>query len=324
MSCLTTIAGLLLFVAGSALAQTEAPATEFEVASIKPFVPPPPQGGRGVAFGGRRGGPGTNDPSQITWNGTTLKNVIMTAYGVKNYQVSGPPWLDTERYTIAAKVPPGTTKEQVLVMWQNLLAERFRLKLHRETKEIPIYEITVAKNGPKLKESEPDPPPPKDPPAKPLADAPSPFSGRLTTGPDGCPVLPGGRGGTMMMMMPGRFRVCAKKTSIENLTNMLTNQLSRPVFDKTGLKGMYDFKLEFEPESQMGMMAGPVTGGAIASASQSGPPPEGSAGVSSPNQETAPPISAAFQNQLGLKLEAKKAPADMLIIDTVEKTPTDN
>ena len=116
MSCMTAVPGLLFLVASSALAQTEAPPTEFEVASIKPFVPPPPQGGRGVALGGRRGGPGTNDPSQITWNGTTLKNVIMTAYGVKNYQVSGPPWLDTERYSIAAKVPPGTTKEQVLVI----------------------------------------------------------------------------------------------------------------------------------------------------------------------------------------------------------------
>lgn len=323
MAWLTAVTGLLLFLTSPALAQTEAPPTEFEVASIKPFVPPPPQGGRGVIFGGRRGGPGTNDPGQITWNGTTLKNLIMTAYSVKNYQASGPPWLDTERYSIAAKVPPGTTKEQVLVMWQNLLAERFQLKLHRETKEVPIYEITVGKNGPKLKESEPDPPSPKDPPVKPAADAPPPPPVRFAVGPDGCPVFPGGRGGTMMMMMPGRFRVCATKTTIENLTNLLTNQLSRPVFDKTGLKGTYDFRLEFEPESQMGMMAGPVTGGAIASASQSGPPPEGGVGVSNPNLEPAPPISAALQ-KLGLKLEAKKAPAEMLIVDKVEKIPTDN
>lgn len=85
----------------------------------------------------------------------------MTAYGVKNYQISGPPWLDTERFSIVAKAPPGAAKEQVLVMWQNLLAQRFQLKLHRETNDIPIYELVVGKNGPKLKESAPDPEPPK-------------------------------------------------------------------------------------------------------------------------------------------------------------------
>jgi uncharacterized protein (TIGR03435 family) len=132
-----------------------------------------------------------------------------------------------------------------------------------------------------------------------------------------------------MMMMPGRFRMCASSTTIENLTMMLTGQLDRPLFDKTGLKGKYDFKLEFAPEGQMGM-SGPAGGsGMVTSAAQSGPAPDGASGplASGPlsaNQEPAPPLAAAFQTQLGLKLESKKAPAEMLIVDKIERTPTEN
>jgi uncharacterized protein (TIGR03435 family) len=302
-------------------AQTEAAPTEFEVATIKPYVPPAPQAGRkGIAMG-KRGGPGTNDPGQVSWNGVTLKNLLMTAYNVKNYQVTGPLFLDTERFNVLAKVPSGATKEQVLIMLQNLLAERFKVKLHRETKEIPIYELVVAKNGPKLKESAPDPEPPKDQAPRP-ADGPPLPPMRPEMGPDGCPIFPpGSRGGTSMMMMPGRFRLCASKMTLENLANTLGLQLDRPLFDKTGLKGRYDFRLEFAPEGQMGMMGPP---GMAGSAAQAGPPPEGGGVSSGPNSEPAPPIAAAFQSQLGLKLEAKKAPAEMLIVDSVEKTPTEN
>ncbi len=316
-----TAAARLLFVAPAlAIAQTGGAPTEFEVAVIKPFVPPAPQAGRAMAMRKGGGGPGTSDPGQITRNGISLKNLIMTAYAVKGYQVSGPPWLDTERFSIVAKVPPGATKEQVPIMWRNLLAERFLLKLHRETREIPVYEIVPGKNGPKLKESEPPREAAKD---RPDANIPPQGPMRPTFGPDGCPVFPGGRGGTSMMMMPGRFRICAKQTTIEGLAEMLTLQLNRPVFDKTGLKAKYDFKLEYEPEGSAGMMIGPAGNALMGSAAQSGPPPEG--GISAvPGPEPAPPIFAAFQNQLGLKLEPKKAPAEILVIDKMEKTPTDN
>jgi uncharacterized protein (TIGR03435 family) len=323
--------GFLLALTSLALTQTtqtKEAALEFEVASIKPFVMPQPGAGRGVAMTKRgRGGPGSSDPGQISWNGATLKTLLMNAYGVKNYQITGPPWLDTERFNIVAKVPPGTTKEQVLIMWQNLLAERFQLKLHRETREIPVYELVVGKNGPKMKESGPAPELPKDPAPR-SADGPPPPFVRPAMGPDGCPVFPpGGRGGTSMMTMPGRFRMCALRTTMEGLVNMLMGQLDRPIFDKTGLKAEYDFRFEFQPEGPMGMMMGPAGGGMVPSASQAGgtptPAPEG--GLGSPgNQDPAPPIATAFQSQLGLKLEAKKAPADMLIIDKIEKTPTEN
>ncbi len=318
--------GLLVATAG--MAQTAGGgALEFEVASIKPFVQQAPEAGRKMAFGGVRGGPGSDDPGHVTANGITLKSLLMRAYNVKSYQVTGPGWIDTERYSISAKVPAGATKEQVLVMWQTLLAQRFQVKFHRETKELSIFEVVVAKGGPKLKESAPEPEVPKDQPAKP-ADTPN-LSRRMSMGADGCPQAQGGRGGTMMMMMPGRFRMCATNCTIEMLVNFLTGQVSRPIFDKTGLTGKYDFRLEFAPDgnNNMGMMPIPG-GGAMAGAASGGPPPDGGGGAGPmgppQNQEPAPPIGTAFQNQLGLKLEPKKAPVEILIIDAGEKTPVEN
>ncbi|HLI85121.1 MAG TPA: TIGR03435 family protein [Bryobacteraceae bacterium] len=132
----------------------------FEVASVKKAAPPQfaGPGGRGmmIAFG-RRGGPGTSDPGQITWSGATLKDLLAAAYEVKRYQVSGPAWLDSERYDIIAKVPAGTTKDQVKVMWQHLLADRFGVTLHRISKMFPVDELEPVKGGAKVKETTLDP-----------------------------------------------------------------------------------------------------------------------------------------------------------------------
>src|SRR5579863_1599432 len=108
--------GIAVFACALAFGQA-AQNQMFEVASVKPAAPQPE--GRFIAGG--RGGPGTRDPGQINWTSATLKVLLTIAYDVKNYQVSGPAWLDTERYDVIAKVPQGATKEQVAVMWQNLL-----------------------------------------------------------------------------------------------------------------------------------------------------------------------------------------------------------
>jgi uncharacterized protein (TIGR03435 family) len=186
---------------------------------------------------GSHGGPGTSDPGQVTYNNVTLKNLLMTAYGVKIYQISGPGWLDTERYDILAKLPPDATKEQFALMLQNLLAARFKMTLHHETKNLPLYELVVAKNGPKLKQSVDDPnaPPPGTMPAM---------------GKDGVPKMP--PSGAMMTGMNGSFRMGANKQSMSNLAEMLTNQVGSPVVDKTGLTGEYDYTLEFSPEGLPG------------------------------------------------------------------------
>jgi uncharacterized protein (TIGR03435 family) len=135
----------------SAYAQT-APKLEFEVASIKPS-PPPPAGVGSVVF--CRGGPGTNDPGLYTCGNINLSALIGTAYRVPYYRLSAPDWMQMTRFDVRAVVPEGTTKEQFTTMLQNLLADRFRVVVHRESREIQRYELVVAKNGPKFKEAAP-------------------------------------------------------------------------------------------------------------------------------------------------------------------------
>jgi uncharacterized protein (TIGR03435 family) len=334
-------AGLVVFTSCAAFAQNPEGAPEFEVASVKPAAPPT----EGRFRVGMSGGPGSADPGQLTYTNVTLKNVLMNAYGVKGYQISGPSWLDSERYDIAAKIPKGATKEQFMLMLQNLLAERFKLTLHREKKDLPMYALVVGKSGPKMKESV-DGPSPGDgaapgsggapggatggatgvvpaPPPPPPGGAPGNLAmGRITMGSDGFPKLPpgAGRGGLMMMMMNGRFRMAANQQSMSGLTEMLGNQLGRPVVDMTGLTAKYDFTLDFAPEPGQRMM------GPMGAMPPPPPPPsvEGGAPVASAPDSQGPSLFTAVQEQLGLKLEPKKGPVDLLVIDHLEKVPTEN
>lgn len=275
----------------------------FEVASVKPSAP--------LANGAIRimvrGGPGTSDPGQITYQGRSLKDLISSAYGVKSFQVSGPGWMDTERFDIDAKIPEGTTKEQFNVMMQNLLAERFKLAVHREKKDFPLYELTIAKGGPKLKPSTEDPsavagPPPPGPPP---------------IGKDGFPQLPAGRPALMMNFMPNAHRrLMAMVQPVSALADMLSNLMDGPVIDKTGLTGKFDFTLEFVPEPGFG--AGPF----------GAPPPPPNADPGQPaGLDAADQLSGLFtalQEQLGLKLERKKGPLDVWVVDRAEKVPAEN
>lgn len=289
----------------------------FEVASVKPASPPVPDGRGRILIMGPSGGPGSKDPGRIRYPFSNLKNLITIAYGVKDFQVSGPAFLDSERFEVTATMPPETTKEQFQVMMQNLLAERFGLKVHRETKELPMFALVVAKGGPKMTESvidpaqkaEPDGPPPPLPPGGPKM------------GPDGFPLLPfvSGRAGIFRMMMPGRSRLQAQQQTMQDLANNLSQTLARPVYDETGLKAKYDFTLTFSSEGlngPMGPLPPPPPG--------AGPGPGGEANVFVPSGETPPDIFRAVQSQLGLKLEAKKGQVEVIIIDHAEKTPTEN
>ena len=132
----------------------------FEVASVKSAAPDGLDGPMAVIKGPAeeqmrfRGGPGSNDPGRIDYVGVTLKMLLKRAYDVSADQIVGPDWLDTERYDIVAKLPTGTGREQLPLMLQELLAERFQISLHRETKTLAVYSLTVAKNGPKLQPAE--------------------------------------------------------------------------------------------------------------------------------------------------------------------------
>jgi len=282
-------------------AQGADPALTFEVASVKPAAPVP-AGGRGG--GGMRGGPGTADPGQATFTRVSLRNVLLRAYAVKTYQITGPAWLDMELYDIAAKVPAGATKEQFNQMLQNLLTERFHLALHRETKELPAYELVLGKNGSKLKETTMDLNAP-EPPVTP---------GPIRMDANGFPQLE--RAG-MITMMSARnnvveARTAAKAQPVSMLIQMLESQLKGPVVDRTGLSGKYDFTLEYSLDTMvLPLPAGPPGAGGAAA----GTPPEVASG---------PPLPAALQDQLGLKLEQKRAPLEVLIIDRADRTPTEN
>jgi bla regulator protein blaR1 len=238
-------------------------------------------------------------PDGLTATNGTLQMLIHAAYGVEDHQISGGPgWLNSDHYDIEAKMDSATaealhklSEDQGRLerqrMLQALLADRFKLTIHRETKELPIYALVIAKNGPKIQE------------ARPGDTYPNGFKG------------PDGRAGAGMFFMNGNGSVTGQGIPIENLTRLLSRQLGRTVVDKTGLTGKYDFTVKWTPdESQGAMFKGPGSG------------PQGSASKPPPDS-SGPSIFTAIQEQLGLKLESQKGLVEILVIDHVEK-PSEN
>jgi uncharacterized protein (TIGR03435 family) len=217
----------------------------FEVASIKPM--PGFVNARGNVSGPR-----------ITLSGYALEGLIMDAYHVESWQLSGgPAWRDTDPFEIIAKAPgdASPTPVQVREMLRSLLEERFKLKVHRETREGPIYALLIEKNGPKLKKS---------------------------TAIDVSYSVVGGPGEAVKRIF--------KKVSMNFFANQIASQaeLGRPVLDRTGLAGEWDFELTF------------VQGAA-------------------PTNSDLPDLFTALREQLGLKLESQKGPVEKLIIDRADR-----
>jgi uncharacterized protein (TIGR03435 family) len=265
---------------------TGTPSPSFEVVSIKPnrsgdmFIR--------IMF----------QPGRYTANGVTTKHLITMAYNVKDFQLSGGPgWINSERYDIEAKepdsiaeelpkLPPDQREEQSRLMLQLLLADRFKLKLSHTTKELPVYALVIAKNGPKLQQARPGDTYPKG-----------------IKGPDGV-----GHAGVMRM---GPGELTGQGIGIKFLVRLLSQQVGRDVLDQTGLKGNYDLTLKWTPEQGEGMMLRGPEGGNPGP--ESAPPPESSG----------PSIFTAVQEQLGLKLESTKGPVEILVIDHIER-PSEN
>jgi uncharacterized protein (TIGR03435 family) len=300
-----TIVSLLLS-ACAALPQT-AQLRAFEAASVKPVEPGRP------ASGPLRGGPGTGSPGQLT-GAASLKALLMRAYEMKGYQIAGPAWTDSERYEIAAKIPPGANRRDVAQMLRALLADRFHLVARLETRELPLYALVLAKNGPKLRDSRPADAQPADDGTLPRQSVP-----KLTKGLDGFPDLPKGAdlprsyevviGGSDGLM----YKLWARRETMQQLADRLGSQLNRAVIDRTGLAAQYDFALAWTMES---------AGGSIP---RTDPPPDEIDSHNTPVLSDAGlSIFAAVQAQLGLKLESKRGPLQMLIVDRVEKVPTAN
>jgi uncharacterized protein (TIGR03435 family) len=277
-----------LLLCGAAFAQS------FEAASIKPAKP-----GIRQRRPGLEGGPGTSDPGRIRYTDISLRDLILLAYRVRGFQLSAADAkaLDARTFEVVAQLPPGATPSQLRMMLQNLLAERFRLVLHRERKAMPVYALVIGKNGPKLKEATEKGGDSGDDGFDPLPPAPP---NELEVQGDGYPSVPPVEGSWLVALRSGYARTRQLHASMADLAGILSNQVEKPVTDATGLKGRYEFTLSW-------MAAVPASPSPTAPAADSGPD-----------------IFAAVQQQLGLKLEASRAPVDVLVIDRFDRDPVEN
>lgn len=286
---------LFALVCGVAYSQPSDPTLTFEVASVKAS---PPRTTNGPIRVGCSGGPGTKDPGRWTCTSMTVFNLISNAYNLKRYQMPSDTF-DADHYEIAATMALGTTREQFREMLKNLLKERFKFAAHFEKKEVPGYELVVAKGGLKMKESEP----PKDNPDDgkvPRRDGP------LQRDKGGFPILP--RGEDSLAIMGGKARWVSPQSTMDRIASMMVNQLNAPVTDATGFSGKYDVDMFWEAAGfSNGVLRAAPTGADSVAAELDGPT-----------------IFTALQEQLGLKLQSKKATIEALVIDHLERVPTEN
>lgn len=250
-----------------------------------------------------RGGPGTPDAGRITYTGVTLTNVLTRAYDVKTYQVSGPDWLSSEHYDIAATIPPGATIPQFRLMLEHLLAERFHLALHRETRQLAGYRLVTGRNGSKLKPvkgteaggaANPDSPEPEAPPQLDAAGFP------VLTAP-GLVLMEGVKGKAVVSFLTARAQ------PLSALVDMLSREFRLPILDRTGLHGNFNFTLEFAPQPPGAPPAAPEMEGLPMAA-----------------DDSAPNLIVAVREQLGLRLTPGKIPLEVLIVDRADRIPTGN
>ena len=280
---------IALFSCAGALAQT--PKVQFEVASIRPTTPEVATGGAATA--GLR-----IDGAQFRAS-MPLRGLVAVAYKTRPYQFEAPQWMSSQWYEIAATLPEGHTKvDEVLEMLRGLLAERFHMKTHRETKDLPIYAIRVTKSGISAKEDPLDP-------AEGSVEA-------VTTGSEMSTVAKLPRGATLAI---GGDKVEAKKFTMRTLADQLTHFVDRPVVDQTGLAAdaAYDLTLELTHEDFL------ATRVQSAIAAGMTPPPQAMTLLEASGDSLHTALA-----KMGLKLEAKKAPMEVLVIDSADKAPSEN
>lgn len=265
----------LLAVAASGAFGQSATRPKFEVAAVKPS--------QEMRFTRIRPLPG----GRLTAT-APLRLLMQNAYGLFPFQiVGGPDWIKSDRYEIDAKAEGNPSKDQLLVMLQTLLEDRFQLKTHRETKEMAVYTLVPAKGGPKL------------PAAK---------EGSCVTPVPGGPPLPPGLvpecGRIRIMMEASGARLQGGQVPLTELVGILATVMGRPVIDKTGFTGTFDLQMDFIPD--------------LATAGLPMRPGSSDGAPSAPNPET-PTIFLAIQEKLGLKLESTRAPVETMVIDHVER-----
>jgi uncharacterized protein (TIGR03435 family) len=250
----------------------------FDVVSIRRTDPNDTR--PGVDFGAQPGG-------RLVARNNAVSNFITNAYGIPNYLlVGGPEWMRTDRYDMQAKADGEPSRAEVMQMLQTLLAERFQLRVHRETREMPAYVLTVARGGSKLTPSkdggcmERDPSKPIPPPA-PGATA-SPLCGNNNMN---------------SRVNPSNMTWTAVRIDMSRVAGALANYFRRPVVDRTGLTGFFDIQIDLPPlQPATNLDGGP----------ESGPSP-----------------FTVLQEQLGLRVEEGRGPVEVLVVDRIER-PTGN
>jgi uncharacterized protein (TIGR03435 family) len=290
MSRTAIVAGVFLTAAAM---WGQAPARlDFEVSSVKPVEPTADQSVRaGVQI----------DGSQVHMNKMSLKDMVRVAYQVKFYQVVGQDWMAGERFNVAAKLPDGAKREQVPDMLKSLLEDRFQIKVHREPKEMPVYGLVVMPAGSKMKELAEDPETAGAPPKAFQVQA------------------EGGPGGVTIGYGPGSYfkfadqKIEGRKLTMANFVDVLGRFVDRPVIDETKLPARYDLDVPLTENDYNAMLIR----SAIA------------AGVQLPPQalrllDTADGSLGFALKPLGLKLESKKAPIEVVVVDSILKRPTEN
>jgi uncharacterized protein (TIGR03435 family) len=227
--------------------------------------------------------------------------VILKAYGILPDQADGLNRVGTDRYDITAEVPPGTTLTGLRAMLQNLLKDRFGLVVHHETRPFAVYELVLAKNGPKLERA-------ARPSDSEVTSPPRP----ITVFKDGFPDFPPGRPTILNYISEGVGHLYGRMQSLSNLAEQLTTLVGRPVLNNTGLTEMYDFKMTFAPI---------VRGHPPSSFNQFGEPVSN---IGDQPSVPEPSIFDALQKELGLRLQSGAAALDVIVIDQVRNVPTDN
>lgn len=264
---------------------------EFEAASIRRANP----GGVGLGGTGIHGGPSAADPGRISYDNLDLSDLVVNAYKLHRFQLVMPQRLNDTRFHIVAKLPPGATRENTRLMLQSLLTERWGLKTHREKREMPVYVLSVGKEGVLMKLSTGD-------------DTASQNTGAPRIGEQGCPEIPGSRMPTSLFLALGNYCITGTGETIAGLADMLSGQFDRPVLDRTGLTAKYDFFLRFNP---VGLKSSAVLPVGIAV-----PPSE-------PKESDGPDIATAMR-KVGLRFESAKAMVEVLIVDHANDLPTEN
>jgi uncharacterized protein (TIGR03435 family) len=274
----TAATAILLAIGAYAVFAQSSVRPQFEVASVKPSF------SRSVANVRPLPGRLTADAS--------LQILIQYAYGVQPFQVvDSARWLQPGRYEIDAKADGNTSRNRMFLMLQSLLEDRFQLKIHRETRDMPVYALVAAKGGLKLS-------PPKDNGCvDSAADAPPEWAGGRMAAPGEIPLAQPLCGSAGLTLAPTGARMQGGKIAMPELVRRLSLMLDRSVIDKTGFTGLFDLQLDFVADETTPAMP---------------PPPPGS-------DMPGPSISQALRQQLGLQLESTRGPVEVIVVDHAER-----